>query len=348
MTLAWATTGTGPPLVRTANWLTHLEHDWQTPIWRPFLERLSRTSRLVRYDQRGCGLSDRDVDDFSFDASLRDLEAVVDAAGLERFALLGISQGAAVATAYAARHPERVRRLVLYGSFARGQLLREPAGRQREEVDAMLRVIRVGWGRRSHAYRQLFASLFLPDATLEQLRAFSELQRLSTSAANAERIVEEFSTLDVRDVAPLVNVPTLVLHVRDDARVPVEEGRRLAALIPGAEFMAVEGRNHVLLPGDAAFDEVGNAIERFLGVGHAVPDGVSTLPASLTRRELDVLELVAAGLDNGAIATRLFISEKTVRNHITRIFAKLSVTRRAEAIVRARDAGLGTRHTADA
>lgn len=346
VTLAYATVGTGPPLVRTANWLSHLEHDWRTPLWRPFLARLARGRTLVRYDQRGCGLSDWEVDDISFDAWIADVEAVVEAAGLDRFPLLGISQGAAVAMAYAVAHPEQVSGLALYGGFARGVRARDPTPRQREEAETLLRLIRLGWGREDPVYRNVFASLFLPEATLEQMRAFSELQRLSTTAVNAERIVAAFEGIDVQELATRVRVPTLVLHVRGDARVPFEEGRLLASLIPEAEFVGVDGRNHVLLPGDPAFDQVGDEIDRFLDAGHAVPY-VGSVVTKLTRRETEVLDLIASGLDNAAIARRLFISPNTVRNHITSIFAKLGVARRPEAIVLGREAGLGRRGEAE-
>jgi pimeloyl-ACP methyl ester carboxylesterase/DNA-binding CsgD family transcriptional regulator len=341
VTLAYGTAGAGPPLVKTANWLSHLEHDWRTPLWKPFLERLARGHTLIRYDQRGCGLSDWHAEDLSFAAWLDDLEAVVDACGVQRFALLGISQGGPLAIAYAVRHPERVSRLVLYGAYARGQLRRGPE--QRDEVETMMRLIRIGWGRENPAYRQVFASLFIPDAALSQLRGFTELQRVSTSAANAEQIVATFSSIDVRELAPQVSVPTLVVHVRGDARVPIDEGRLLATLIPNAELVTVEGRNHVLLPGDAAFDQVSDAIERFLSTAPSA----RPLPGPLTRREQDVLELVARGLDNASIAEHLSISGKTVRNHITNIFAKLGVAHRPQAIVMAREAGLGRHEERD-
>lgn len=340
VTLAWAAVGQGPPLVKAANWLSHLEHDWKSPLWRPLLERLARRSTLVRYDERGCGLSDWAVADLSFDAWVEDLEAVVDAAGLERFPLLGISQGGPIAVAYAVRRPERVSRLVLYGAYARGRLRRDPTPEQVEEAETMVRMVRLGWGRDNPAYRQFFASLFLPGGTLDELRAFTELQRLSSTPENAARIVEGFDVLDVTDLCRRVEAPTLVLHVRGDARIPFEEGRLLASLIPGASFLPVAGENHVLLPHDPAFEEVARAIERFLAEDPLRPPAPAAFP-DLTAREREVLDLVARGLDNAAIAARLHLSPKTVRNHVSNLFSKLGVRHRAEAVVHAREAGFG-------
>jgi pimeloyl-ACP methyl ester carboxylesterase/DNA-binding CsgD family transcriptional regulator len=297
--IAYASTGAGTPLVKTANWLTHLEFDWSTPLWKPFLTRLSERRQLIRYDQRGNGLSDWEVDDLSFEACVRDLEAVVDAAGIEQFDLLGISQGGPVAIGYAARHPERVRRLVLYGAFARGMLLREPA----------------------------------------------DERRAATSALNAERILTSFSRMDVRAIAPHVRCPTKVVHVRDDTAVPFDEGRLLATLIPDAEFVPLEGANHVLIPDDPAFAHVVDEIEKFLAGQPVHAQPATALPQDLTLREREVLELIAQGLDNAAIARALRLSSKTVRNHVTNIFSKLAVAHRPAAIVLAREAGFGRQRT---
>ena len=319
--LAYASIGSGPPLVKAANWLSHIEYDWRTPIWRPLYERLARNRRLIRYDERGCGLSDWDVDDFSLKAWVRDLETVVDAAGLERFPLLGISQGGPIAIAYTVRHPDRVSRLVLYGTYACGHLKRNPTPMQIEERKVLIDLVRVGWGRETPAFRQVFSSLFFPDASPDQLRWFNELQRVSTSPENAARMMRAFWDLDVRDIAPRVHVPTLVLHARDDARIPFEEGRRLATLIPDARFVPLEGRNHLLAETDPAFDQFVTEVDAFL----AAEDGSGTAarrPAAfseLTDRETEVLALVARGLGNSRIAEQLRISEKTVRNHVSTI-----------------------------
>jgi len=340
--LAYASVGSGPPLVKAANWLSHIEYDWRTPIWRPLFERLAQHRRFVRYDERGCGLSDRDVEDFSLEAWVRDLETVVDAAGLKRFSLLGISQGGPIAIAYAVRHPERVSQLVLYGTYASGHLKRNPTPMQIEERKVLLDIVRIGWGRKTAAFRQVFSSLFFPDGSAEQLHWFNDLQRESCSPENAVRMMRAFWDLDVRDVAPDVRAPTLVLHARDDARIPFEEGRRLAALIPDARFVPLEGRNHLLLETEPAFDRFLTEVDAFLAPDEAA--GGSTTPATfaeLTDRETEVLGLVARGLGNSRIAEQLRISEKTVRNHVTNIFWKIGATSRAEAIVRAREAGVG-------
>jgi len=341
--LAYASVGSGPPLVKAANWLSHIEYDWRTPIWRPLFERLARNRRLIRYDERGCGLSDWDVQDFSFEAWVRDLETVVDAAGLERFPLLGISQGGPIAIAYTVRHPERVSRLVLYGTYARGHLKRNPTPMQIKERNVMLELVDVGWGRESGAFRQIFSSVFLPDGTPEQLRSFNDLQRETSSPENAARLMRAFWDLDVSDIAPKVHVPTLVLHARDDARIPFEEGRRLAALIPDARFVPLEGRNHLLVETQPAFEQFLTEVDAFLALGEESADAARMPPAfsDLTDRETEVLGLVARGLGNRQIAERLRINEKTVRNHVTNIFWKIGATSRAEAIVRAREAGIG-------
>ena len=339
--LAYASAGTGPPLVKAANWLSHVEYDWRTPIWRPLFERLARNRKLVRYDERGCGLSDWNVTEFSLEAWVRDLETVVDAAGLKRFPLLGISQGGPIAIAYAIRHPERVTRLVLYGTYASGYAKRKLSPAQMEEWGLLIDLARVGWGRDTAAFRQVFASLFLPDSTREQLRLFDELQRESTSPENAARMMTAFGDLDVRDIAPQINVPTLVLHRRGDMRIPFEEGRRIAGLIPDARLVPLDGRNHLLLEGEPAFEQFLTEIDAFLEADGSEATPKAAAFPELTDREAEVLGLIARGLANGQIAERLRISDKTVRNHVTNIFWKLGVTTRAEAIVRARDAGFG-------
>jgi pimeloyl-ACP methyl ester carboxylesterase/DNA-binding winged helix-turn-helix (wHTH) protein len=261
--IAYAEVGNGPPLVRTGHWLTHLEYDWESPIWRPFLHALAAERRLVRYDARGNGLSDREVDDISFEAFVRDLEAVVEATGLERFPLLGLSQGAAVSVAYAVRHPGRVTHLVLYGGFARGRRRR---GSQQEiaSADAVATLMRQGWGQDNPAFRQLFTSLFIPGATPEQVQWYNDLQRITTSPDNAVRLREAIDRIEISDLLAQVTVPTLVLHCRDDALQPFEEGRRLAAGIPRARFVALEGRNHMMLEGEPAWFRFLDEVRDFL------------------------------------------------------------------------------------
>lgn len=262
--IAYATVGHGPVLIKAANWLSHLEYDWHSPVWRHWIEGLSRQHTLVRYDERGCGLSDWNVDQFSLDAWVQDLETVVDTLGVERFPLLGISQGGPVALSYAVRHPERVSHLILYGTYARGRRKRDLTPDQTEEVETLLQLMRVGWGRDNPAFRQVFTTLFMPEATPEQVRSFNELQRISTSPENAIQFRLAFGHLDVEALAPQVMTPTLVLHAHADSVVPVDEARRLAALIPGASFVLLQGNNHILLEGEPAWTRFLTEVEAFL------------------------------------------------------------------------------------
>lgn len=257
--IAYAIAGHGEPLVKTANWLNHLEYDWQSPIWSHLFHALAAKHRLIRYDERGNGLSDWDVADISFEAFVQDLESVIEAAKLKRFALLGISQGAAVSIAYTVRHPERVSHLILYGGFARGRRTRDP-----EQANVMMSLIRQGWGRENPAFRQFFSSLFVPDGSAEQWQWFNDLQRITTSPENAVRIMQATGGVDVTPLLPRVKVPTLVLHCRNDGAVSFDEGRRLAAGIPGARFVALESRNHLILENESAWNRLIEEISSFL------------------------------------------------------------------------------------
>lgn len=248
--LAYAISGSGPPLVKTGNWLNHLEYDWDSPIWRFLFVGLSRGHRLVRYDPRGTGLSDWDVADISLEAWVNDLATVVDAAGLDRFPLLGYSQGGAVSIAYAVRYPERVSHLILYGSFALGALKRTPQEAERRK--ALMTLMRLEWGADNPAIRQLFAARMMPDASKQQTDTFNDLQRKTTSGEGAARYFETTGNVDIVDLLPQVKVPTLVMHPRGDALVPLEYGRELASGIPGAKFIVLQGNNHVLLEQDPA------------------------------------------------------------------------------------------------
>jgi pimeloyl-ACP methyl ester carboxylesterase len=261
--IAYAEVGQGPPLVKAANWLNHLEYDWQSPIWSHLLQELAAEHRLVRHDARGNGLSDWDLEDISFDAFVRDLESVIEATGLEKFALLGISQGCAISIAYAVRNPERVSRLVLYGGFARGRRRRGTA-EGIAQSDALITLMRQGWGQENPAFRQIFTSLFIPGATVEQAQWFNDLQRISASPANAVRLRRVIDDIDISDLLPRVNVPTLVLHCRDDAVQPFDEGRRLAAGIRAARFVALEGRNHLILEGDPGWHRFISEVKAFI------------------------------------------------------------------------------------
>ena len=253
--LAYSAIGQGPPLMKTGNWMTHLEYDLESPIWRHLYRELVKDHTLIRYDTRGNGLSDRTVDEISFDAYVSDLEAVVEAAGFPRFALFGISQGCAYSIAYAVRHPERVSHLVLYGGFALGFSKKPRTPAERQTHDAMLTLMRVGWGQDNATFRQLFTSQFIPGATKEQADWFNELQRISVSPEMAVRNREVTGEIDVTALLPQVSVPTLVLHARDDAVVGFEAGRRLAAGIPGTRFVALTGRNHLFLESEPAFGQ---------------------------------------------------------------------------------------------
>lgn len=262
--IAYATSGSGAPLVKPANWMTHLEFDWESPVWRHWLRELSSDQMLVRYDERGSGLSDREVADYSFEAWVHDLETVVDAMGLERFPLFGISQGCAVAIAYAVRHPERVTKLVLYGGYAQGAYKRARTPEQLEEADLIMRLLPAGWGRDNPAFRMFFAARFLPEGTPEQTRWFSELQRMTTSPEIALKLRNTAANIDVTALAPLVRAPTLVLHASGDAAIPFDQGRQLAALVPGARFVSLESRNHILLEDEPAWARFCEEVRKFL------------------------------------------------------------------------------------
>ena len=335
--IAYALSGKGPVLVKAPHWLTHLEYEWLSPVWRPWIEELSKDFTLLRMDERACGLSDWDVADISFEAWVRDLEAVVDAAGVDRFALLGCSQGASISIEYAVRHPARVTHLAMLGGYARGWLKRGLPPERVAELEAQLKLVETGWGRADSTYRQMFAMMFAPGATMEQINSMSELQHKSASPENAVRIIREFFNIDVQQRAPLVAGPVLLLHGRGDRRSPFEEGRRLASLIPGARLVPLESDNHILLGHEPAFRQFLDALRVFI-----VPAGgpVASFDG-LTPREAEILERIAQGLDNAQIAAHLGMSEKTVRNHITHIFDKIGVENRSQAIVLARERGLG-------
>lgn len=335
--IAIASTGAGPPLVRAAHWLSHVEHDEHSPVWRPWLEALSRRHTYIRYDQRGCGLSDADVHDFSLDAWIGDLEAVVDHQRLDRFPLIGMSQGGAVAIGYAARHPQRVSQLILVGAYARGAMRRATTDDARLEAQTLVNLIRLGWGRDNPAFRQVFTNQFIPGGTAQQHQWWNELERLTASPQNAARTLEAFHQIDVSELASRLDVPTLVIHARGDARVPFDEGRRLAGLIPGARFVPLDSDNHVLLATEPAWPRFLAELQEFLAQGGTGLAQDPDMAAALSGAERAVLQLVARGLDNRAIAAQLGKSDKTVRNQVSSIFAKLGVRSRAEAIVRVRD-----------
>jgi pimeloyl-ACP methyl ester carboxylesterase/DNA-binding CsgD family transcriptional regulator len=346
--LAYARSGDGPPLFKTANWLNHLEYDWHSPVFRHWFAALSAHNRFHRFDARGCGLSDWIDQDLSFERQVADLEAVVDASDVDRFALLALSQGAAVAVEYAVRHPERLTHLLIHGGYSLGWARRGPETIR--EGRALAELIRVGWGQPTPAFRRLFTEFFIPGGTPEQFAWFDELMRRTTRPEIAARIVEAFGEIDVTARLAQVRAPTLVTHSRGDLRIPLEQGRRLAAGIPGARFVELDSRNHVLLEDEPAWQRFQEVVGEFLDW----PKAPKTAPrrraadmpaeddalAELTAREREIITLVAGGAANQAIADQLFISEKTVRNHLTAIFEKLGVSSRSQAIVFARDRGV--------
>jgi DNA-binding winged helix-turn-helix (wHTH) protein/pimeloyl-ACP methyl ester carboxylesterase len=261
--IAYADVGQGPPLVKAANWLNHLEYDWQSPIWSHLLHALAAQHRLVRYDERGNGLSDWDVADISFEAFVRDLESVVDTIGLDKFALLGVSAGCAVSIAYALRHPERVTHLVLYGGFVRG--LRKRGSREQiEQSDALRTLILQGWGSENPAFRQIFTSMFIPGGAAEQVQWFNDLQRITASPQNAVRLMRAMEDVEMEHLLSEVRIPTLVMHCRGDARVPFEEGRRIASGVKGARFVGLEGCNHLILESEPAWGRFLDEMKNFL------------------------------------------------------------------------------------
>ncbi|WP_447938346.1 alpha/beta fold hydrolase [Pseudoxanthomonas mexicana] len=326
--LAWASLGNGPVLVKAANWLSHLEYDLESPIWRHWYRFFGEHYRLLRYDERGCGMTGGDAHGLTLDHWLGDLEAVIDAADLrEPFALMGISQGAAACVAYAVKHPQRVSRLLLYGAYARG-----PYERGDDEAARLYRAIidiaRVGWTDHNPVFRQVFTSRFIPEATEAQVRWFNELARITTTADAAGALLEARAHLNVTGLLSQVTAPTLVLHARQDCVVPLEEGRLLAAGIPGARFVELDSRNHVLLEHEPAWERFRQEALAFLG---GAPRGEEHLNV-LTAREREIVAALVSGKTNAQIAASLFISDKTVRNTLTRIYEKLGVQSRTQAM----------------
>jgi pimeloyl-ACP methyl ester carboxylesterase/DNA-binding CsgD family transcriptional regulator len=334
--LAWAVAGSGPPLVKAANWLTHLEYECDSPVWGHWIRFLSSHWRFIRYDERGCGLSDWRGGPLSLPQWTSDLEAVIDAARPgSPLALLGISQGAAACIHYATLHPERVARLVLYGGYAHGAYKRGNVSAV-SAYRAMTELARVAWAASNPTFRQVFTSRFIPGGTPEQLHWFNELCVRCTDGEIAATLLEARATVDISDLLPQVRVPTLVLHARADEVVPISEGRLLASCIPGAEFVELDSRNHVLLEHEPAWNRFREAVLSFLSPGAEADRKVFD---ALSGRERQVLALMADGLSNSRIAERLHIGEKTVRNHASNLFDKLGVRSRTQAIVFAHEHG---------
>jgi len=316
--IAYAVSGTGPPMLVSTCWLSHLQHDWESPVWRHFLEELGRFVTIVRYDERGYGLSDWDVTEHGLEARIGDLEAVADDAGLDRFALMGMAQGGPPAIAYATRHPERVTRLLFYGSYA-GAVT--GGSDTEEELEAFARLIKVGWGRPQHTFRRVFTSMMIPGATEEQMLWLDELQRVAASASTASEALRQRSRASCVELLPDLDVPTLVLHSLRDQMNDFEAGRLLATRIAGARLVPLDSDNHILLGDEPAWQVFVDEVRRFVA-----PDGVPEPATSgLSAREREVLALVADGCSNEEIAERLVLSVRTVERHLQNVYTKLGV-----------------------
>ncbi|MRX51573.1 alpha/beta fold hydrolase [Paracoccus sp. S-4012] len=331
--IAVASCGTGPVILRAAHWLSHVDYDLDSPVWQPWVRALSARNRFVRYDPRGCGLSDRHVADLSIDAWHADLEAVAATIEAPRFILLGLSQGGALAITHALRHPERVSHLVLLNAYGRGGRVRARTDAERLEAETLVNFIRIGWGRDNPGFWQFFTSQFIPDGTPEQHRWWADLERITAAPEVAAELLRQMQGIDVSALAAQLRLPVLIAHCRGDLRVPFEEGLRLAAAIPGARFVPLESRNHVLLPEEPAWRVLHGELAAFLGQEREEPRAIRE--AGLTPAEAALLDLVTEGLDNRAIAGRLGKSEKTVRNQLSTVFGKLGVHSRSQAIVMA-------------
>ena len=326
--LAYAVHGSGPPLVVVSCWLSHLQHDWQSPVWRHFLDQLGGIATVVRYDERGFGMSDWNVDDFSLEARVRDLEVVLAATGLDRFALLGMSGGSAVAMAYAIAHPERVSRLILYGTVCGEPVTLSPDDMAEEETYRSM--IRVGWAREDPDFRRVFTKRFIPDATEEQMRWFDDLQRMSTSPANAvaSRIARQ--QVDIHSELPRITAPTIVLQAIGDRSTSFDNAVSVSSRIPGARLVSLESRNHILLADEPAWTVFMNEVSAFLeperrGYAERTPN---PLAEELSPRERDVLRLAAEGRTNEEIAAALTLSVRTVERHLSNTYSKLGLSGR--------------------
>jgi pimeloyl-ACP methyl ester carboxylesterase/DNA-binding CsgD family transcriptional regulator len=333
--LAHAMHGSGPPLVVASCWLSHLQYDWQSPVWRHFLEDLGAVATVIRYDERGFGMSDWDVDDFSIEARRSDLEAVLDAAGLERFALLGMSGGSAVAMAFAAAYPDRVSRLILYGTVCG-----EPVGfsaEQLAEEETYRSMIRVGWAKDDPVFRRVFTTRFIPGANEEQMRWFDDLQRMSTSPENAVASRIARHAVDIVADLPRISAPTLILQATGDRSMSFDNAITVSSLIPGARLVAMDSENHILLADEPSWAVFMAEVRAFLEPDRLRPASDDPPTESLSPRELDVLRLCAEGRTNDQIASSLTLSQRTVERHLSNIYLKLGVTgsaARAAAVAR--------------
>jgi len=331
--LAWSVSGDGPPLVKAANWLTHLEYDRKSVVWSHWQRFLEQHFSYYRYDERAIGMSQQQVKDLSSSTWAPDLECVINAAKPEKpFVLLGISQGCGPALTYAANHPENVSKLIIYGGYLQGWARRDAEEARRRE--AVRELVELGWGTSNPVFRRLYTSMFMPDGTEQQLAWFDEMCAKSTTPELAARLMGEQGHADFSDLPEQITVPTLVMHCREDCVVPYSQGVEIASRIPDAEFVQLDSRNHILLENDLAWEAFREIFLDFTGCASAAEDAAF---ASLSDRERDVLRQITNGHNNAEISDRLFISVKTVKNHITSIFEKLGVSNRSQAIVKARD-----------
>lgn len=271
--LAYSVGGEGPPLIRAIDWLNHLDFEWRNPLRRLWFSHIMRHHTLLRYDQRGSGLSDWNITDFSFERSLSDFEQLIETVGFDEISIIGSCQGGPIGAAYAARHPKRVRNLILVGAFARGWP--PPGSMVTEQFNAMLTLIRLGWGRDNPAFRQLWTTLFRPDASPAETEWMNEFQRITSSPENAARMMAEFPKIDITDILPKVSCPTLVIHSRDEAVVPAQEGRLIASRIRGARYVELPSRSHEVAPGEPAWEQFLTEVSSFLGWNENKQESVS-------------------------------------------------------------------------
>ena len=331
LSLAWARSGKGPPLVKAAAWLTHLEYDAQSPVWAHYVSFFEDNFDYVRYDERGCGLSDRETGQLTIESWEDDLSRVVNASGIDTpFALLAMSQGTGAAVRFAAAHPDKVTHLILIGGYARGAYHRGD-DKAASMYRAIVEIFRAGLDDRNPAFREVFTNRFLPEGDPEKIAWFNDLCRRSVDAETGARLLDARGNMNVADKLAQVKCPTLVIHARDDGVAPLAEGRYLAQHIPDAELLILDSANHILQPDEPAWPIATQAMLEFIG---------HTTPASdynLTQREQDILALIGAAKSNKDIARALDVSEKTVRNHATNIFAKMGVSSRQEAMLKLKE-----------
>ena len=325
--IAYAVHGSGPPLVVTTCWLSHLQHDWQSPVWRHFLRDLGEVATVVRYDERGHGLSDRDVDDFSLEARIDDLEAVVEHSGVDRFAVMAMSQGGPVGIRYVARqlaeHPGRVTRMIFYGSYATA--LPDPTDEDREMDDAIDQIIKVGWSRPTPEFRRVFTTMMIPGASEEQMSWLDELQRVAVTADTLYRARRQRVLADATGDLGRLTLPTLILHSVGDRMNDFERSRVLASGIPDARLVPLQSANHIVLEDEPAWRVFVEEVGAFLRADETSPAATAPVAQLLSPREVEVLGLAADGLDNDAIAAGLTLSVRTVERHLQNVYAKLGL-----------------------